>query len=501
MIALFQPGRGRARIRFAVFWLVLLGCLAQTAPAMPAAAAPEAQVDRYLEGQMRKLRIPGLAVAVVKDGRIVLVRHYGTASVEFGQPVGDDTVFAINSVTKAFTGVAAMRLVQAGKLDLAAPVGRYLPDLPADWRGITIRQLLSHTSGLPDIMRAPTVETDAAAAWAWVQQKPVDFAPGDRFAYCQTNYTIIQRVLNSIEGRVLDAPLAEEQLHLAGMKHTFYGDAYDVIPGKAPTYRWKLPGPFVNGYSSAAPDAAWTLKAASERFLPFRRASSGLNSTATDLANWLIAVNYGRLLTPEARDAMWTPAAFTNGKYGDWALGWQVWRRGSHRAIGMTGGGRAAVFFYPEDHVGVVILTNLAGAFPEDFVDKVASLYAPELPLSGVPALRIAVDESGYPHASDIAAAMQAKDPRVAWPETELNDWGYRLLSTGRARDALAIFQLIVEKFPESANAEDSLAQAYHVVGDTSNSILHYRRVLQLDPTSESARHHIEEMASGVGSK
>lgn len=499
MIVIFRSGHRRAWIRFAVCWLVLLWCPSHIARAMPADEAQETQVDRYLEGQMRKLRIPGLAVAVVKGDRIVLARHYGTASIEFAQPVRDDTVFAINSVTKAFTGVAAMRLVQAGKLDLTAPVGRYLPDLPADWRGITIRQLLSHMSGLPDIMRAPTVETDAAAAWAWVQQKPMDFAPGTRFAYCQTNYTIIQRVLNTIEGRALDAPLAEEQLRLAGMKHTFYGDAYDVIPGKAPTYSWKLPGPYVNGYSGATLDAAGTLKAASERFLPFRRASSGLNSTATDLANWLIAINDGRLLTPASRDVMWTPVAFANGKPGQWALGWQAWKRGSHRAVGMTGGGRAAVFYYPEDQVGVVVLTNLGGAFPEDFVDKIASIYAPSLPLSGVPALRIALDERGYPHALDVAAAIEAKDPQLTWPEMELNDWGYRLLSTGRAKDALAIFQLVVAKFPNSANAEDSLAQAYHVVGDTRNSILHYRRVLQLDPTSESARHHIEEMASGMG--
>ncbi|WP_448097620.1 serine hydrolase [Luteibacter yeojuensis] len=497
MIAIFQSGRSWACIRSAVSWLVLLSCPSHIALAMPV-VTPEARVDHYLEGQMRKLRIPGLAVTVVKHDRIVLARHYGTASIEFRQPVRDDTVFAINSVTKAFTGVAAMRLVQAGKLDLAAPVGRYLPDLPADWRRVTIRQLLSHTSGLPDIMRAPTVETDAAAAWAWVQQRPIDFAPGDRFAYCQTNYTIIQRVLNNIEGRALDAPLAEEQLHLAGMRHTFYGDAYDVIPGKAPTYRWKLPGPLINGYSGAMPDATRTLMAASERFLPFRRASSGLNSTATDLANWLIAINDGRLLTPEARNTMWTPVAFTDGKPGEWALGWQTWKRGSHHVVGMTGGGRAAVFYFPEDQVGVVILTNLAGAFPEDFVDKVASIYAPGLPLSGVPALRIALDEMGYQHALDAAAAIEAKDPQVAWPEMELNDWGYRLLSTGRARDALPIFRLIVEKFPKSANAEDSLAQAYHVVGDTKNSVLHYRRVLQLDPTSESARRHIEEMPSGT---
>jgi len=455
---------------------------------------PAVGVDRYLGAQMAKLRIPGLAVAVVKDGKVVLARGYGIGSVEFGLPARDDTVFAINSITKAFTGVAAMRLVDEGKLDLAAPVGRYLTELPETWRDVTIRQLLSHQSGLPDVMRAPTVETDAAAAWNWVLQQPIRFRPGARFDYCQTNYTLIQRVLNTIAGRALDAPLAEEQLRLVGMTHTYYGDAYDMIPNRVPTYRWSLPGPFVDGYSSAAYTAPRTMQEASERFLPFRRASSGLNSTAIDMANWLIAVAQGSLLTASARETMWRAVSFTDGTTGQWGMGWEVLKRGSHRAVGMTGGGRAAVFYYPEDHVGVVILTNLAGSFPEDMVDKIASLYAPDLPLAGVPALRIALEEQGYDHAAMAAAAIKARNPGLVWPEDELNDWGYRLLSTGRARDAVPLFAFIAREYPNSANAHDSLAQAYHVVGDTAASVNEYRRVLELEPGNESAKRHLAEL-------
>jgi len=475
--------------------LLVLAIMPMPASAQDASAAAAVGVDRYLGAQMSKLRIPGLAVAVIKDGRIVLARGFGIGSVEFGLPARDDTVFAINSITKAFTGVAAMRLVDAGKLDLSAPVGQYLKDLPEAWRGVTIRQLLAHQSGLPDVMRAPTVETDAAAAWKWVQEQPIRFAAGDHFDYCQTNYTLIQRVINTIEGRALDAPLAEEQLRLVGMAHTYYGDAYDMVPNKVPTYRWSLPGPFVNGYSGAAPGAARKMQETSERFLPYRRASSGLNSTAIDMANWLIAVEQGSLLTAQARETMWEPVSFAAGTPGQWGIGWEVFARGSHRAVGMTGGGRAAVFYYPEDHVGVVILTNLAGSFPEDMVDKIASLYAPDLPLGGVPALRIKLEEQGYDHAAAAAAAIKARNPALIWPEQELNDWGYRLLSTGRAQDAVPLFAFIAAEYPKSANAHDSLAQAYHVVGDIAASAREYRRVLELDPRNESAKRHLAEFA------
>lgn len=464
--------------------------LDSSAPAAASAA------DRYLRAQMVKLRIPGMAVAVVRAGRIVLARTYGLASVEFGQPVRADTVFAINSVTKAFTGVAAMRLVERGLLGLSAPLARYLPEVPELWRDVPIRFLLSHMSGLPDVMRAPTVETDAAAAWAWVERQPMLFSPGARFHYCQTNYSLIQRVLNTLERRPPNAPLAEEQFHRAGMTHTAYGDAFDVIARRAPTYRWALPGPFINGYSGAALNAPRTLKATSERFLPFRRASSGLNSTALDLAAWLAAIDRGALLSAAARETMWTPVRFASGVQGQWGLGWQVFARGSHRAVGMTGGGRAAVFYYPADRVGVVLLTNLAGAFPEDMIDELATLFAPELKLSGVPVLRIALEERGYDRATQQAAVIAARDPGLVWPEMELNDWGYRLLSTGRAQDALALFRLIAETFPASANAHDSLAQAYRVTGDISAAITEYRRVLALDPSAESARGHLIELGA-----
>lgn len=452
------------------------------------------QVDRYLNAQMERLKIPGMAVGVVKNGQIVLLRQYGLASVEFNVPVTDNTVFAINSITKAFTGVAAMRLVEQGKLDLSASVGHYLNGLPEPWRKVTIRQLLSHTSGLPDVMSAPTVETDSLAAWAWVQTRPINFQPGARFHYCQTNYTLIQRVVNQIEGRDPESPLAEEQIRMAGMSQTAYGDVYSVILNKAPTYRWSRTGPTIAGYHTASSTTPPTLTATSERFLPFRRASSGLNSTVQDVIRWIIALQNHRLLKEASLKTLWSPVAYKDGQLGQWGLGWQVLSRGTHHSMGMTGGGRAAFSIYPEDGIGVVILTNLTGSFPEDMIDKIASIYAPGLQLSGVPALRIALEERGYDRALPIAAEIERKDSTLVWPELEMNDWGYRLLSTGRAPQALAVFKLIADRFPNSVNAHDSLAQAYLVNGESNSAGIHYRRVLELDPKNADALRHLKEI-------
>ncbi len=476
-------GWTRGLVTIAAAGLALLTAAGTAQAQVPGQAdARAAEADRYLTARMQVQAIPGLQVAVVEHGRVVLLKSYGLSSVELSVPVTDRSLFAVNSITKAYTGVAAMRLVQAGRLDLGAPASRYLEDLPPAWRDVTVRQLLSHTSGLPEVTRAPTVETDDDAALAWVKTQPVRFAPGARFDYCQTNYMLMQMIVNRLEGRAPDAMLTDEQLAIAGAVDTRFGDSADLILGKGPSYSYR-------GEAGTR-----VLYPRTERFSPLRRAASGLNSTASDVARWIIALQDGRLLDPATRETMWTPIAFNDGQVGQWGMGWQVLRRGSGRSVGMTGGGRAAVSIYPEQDVAVVILTNLSGAYPEDMIDKVASIYAPGLELTGVAALRLALDDQGYDQAEAVADRISAADPGLVWPEAELNDWGYRLLASDRAADALPVFRLVVRLFPQSANAHDSLGEAQAANGDRPGAIRSYRRVLELDPGNTHAARQLEQL-------
>jgi CubicO group peptidase (beta-lactamase class C family) len=445
------------------------------------------QTDRAMRAFMAAFRVPGAQLAVVKDGRIVFSRAYGTVNVALQVPATAHSVFTLASITKAFTGLAAMQAVETGKLDLSAPVSRYLDDLPEAWRGVTIRQLLSHMSGLPDINRAPTVDTDAASAWRWTLAQPVLFAPGERFHYCQTNYTLIQRVLNRLYGRSEDAMVAGGQLATAGMTRSRYGDSRDLIAGKGPDYQ----------FTRSTPGAAGILEQRYPVSLPIHRASNGLVSTAEDMANWIIALEQGRLLGADPIATMWTPVAFNNGTIGQWGMGWTILPRGTgHRAVGMTGGARSAFFIYPEDRVAVVILTNLVGSYPEDTIDRIATYWAPGLRLTGVPALRVALEERGYDATDAVAADLARRDPAMRWNEAELNDWGYRLLSSGRLHEALAVLQLTANLFPASGNAQDSLGEAFVVNGRPAEAIVHYRRSLDLDPANDNARRRLQRLGA-----
>ena len=149
-----------------------------------------AQVEPLIQREMRERRIPGVQVAVVKDGKIVLRKSFGTADIQRSLPVTNKTVFPIYSCTKAFTGVAIMQLVEDGKVDLSASVSRYLDGLPPAWQKITIRQLLTHVSGLPNILNVLDPVTyglphgmNEEQLWTKLKSLPVNSPPGERFSY------------------------------------------------------------------------------------------------------------------------------------------------------------------------------------------------------------------------------------------------------------------------------------------------------------------------------
>ncbi len=468
----------------------------------PDLAAQGAGVERFLKAEMRERRIPGLQVAVVRHGRIVFQAAYGAANVQYGVPVTDQTVFSINSATKAFTGVAMMQLVEAGKVELAAPVARYLSGLPASWQGVTIRQLLNHTSGLPDILDPSTGDVLAQVGdeplWTRIQDRPLEFAPGDRFSYNQTNYLLLGKIIDSLTRRPFVDFIAERQLKASGMRHTGFGDSRDVIRNKAQSYRFvaEAGGPRATGYP---------LTNSIEQFPVFLRTAAGLNSTATDLARWIIALGQGRLLAGAASLAtLWEPGVRPDGQPESWALGWPAFSRPKHRAVAGIGGGRSAFFVYPDDDLAVVVLTNLSGGSPEELIDQVASYFIPGLREPrwvAMATVRNALERRGFGQAAAVVDEARKRDPAFELPREDVNSWGYRLLSKGRPRDAIEIFRLNVRLYPASSDPYDSLAEGYEAVGDRAQAIVNYRRSLELDPGNTHAVRRLKAIEAEAGAQ
>ncbi|WP_017666682.1 serine hydrolase domain-containing protein [Sandarakinorhabdus sp. AAP62] len=362
---------------------LLMAAASLAAPGAPAVAAaaplPEAErraaVLAFLQARMARDQIPGLQIAVVQDGRILLNEALGMANLEQGIKVTPETRFSINSATKSITGVAAMQLVEAGTLDLDAPIGRYLTDLPAAWAAIPVRHLLSHQSGLPDIVDDDgVIGGSEAEAWAAVKARPVEAADGARFAYNQTNYALLGRIISQQAGMGFADVFQQRQFAPAGMRRTLFGDSDDIIPGRAPSYSFYRHIRGIGGKPGADVKGS-VLGHWRDEFPPFMRAGAGIVTTATDLANWLVALEQGRLMKPETRTRMWQRDKLNDGKPGEWAMGWPVLESRGRRIVAGIGGARSAFFIYPDHGLSIVVLPNLAAANPQRFIDDVATIY------------------------------------------------------------------------------------------------------------------------------
>jgi CubicO group peptidase (beta-lactamase class C family) len=463
-------------------------------------------IDVFLQTQMQKRHIPALQIAVVRGGKIIKNATYGTANLENKVPATAETVFSINSITKAFVGVAIMQLAEAGKLKITDSLSTYLDSLPASWHKLTLQQVLTHTSGLPDIMDADEQVMGhgvEAAALESIKTLPLEFKAGEKFRYNQTGYVLLGKIITKLSGMHFTKFIEEQQFKAAGMKLTRFGDSYDVIPNYAGAYTLtkQVGDRFVRNNT---PGVSYM------QFPVFFRTAAGIQSTATDMANWIIALKAGELLKKkESIEALWTPATLNNGKIGGfnqltngYALGWPTVTRAEHPAVGPVGGGRSALFVYLKDDLSIVVLTNLMGGNPEQMIDEIGGYYVPDLHLDNgfglspsLKKLRAELLKQGFNNAVSVASRLKKQDSSFNLDEDELNGWGYLLLSENKPAEALSIFKLNVSLNPKSANAYDSLAETFEKMGNKADALSNYKKSVALNPDNKSAVARIHALA------
>ena len=349
--------------------LLLLSCSSTAASTWNEA---NERTKQLIQQTMKEQRIPGLQIAIIKDDQIVLSESYGLANVENRVPITKTTLLPINSATKSFTGVAMMQLAEAGLADLDAPVSRYLDDLPEAWRSVRVRQLLAHTSGLPDIVDQQGLiggksEVDA---WKAVKALPMAAPTGERFAYNQANYGLLAQIIAKQTKMPYERYIAQRQFAVASMRSTTFGDSYDLVPNAATMY----------SYFPRKTDSVGDDERLSHWFYDIPRglwAGGGIQTTADELARWIIALSSGRLISAANVQNMWVPEQLSSGADGSWAAGWPVLAAPPARQVAGIGGARAAFIVYPDDGLAIIVLTNLVGSNPERFIPKIAEFYKP----------------------------------------------------------------------------------------------------------------------------
>ena len=335
------------------------------------------EIDDFLLKKMQDKKIPGLQIAIIKNNKIIKTANYGIANIQDNILVTDNTVFTINSMTKSFVGVAIMQLVEKGKLALSDKASSHIPDLPDAWLGITIKQLLTNTSGLPKIELGTSLISPEGeeASWLLVKTLPMAAKANTQFQYTSTNYLLLGKIITHVSGKAFTDFITQNQLAKVGMNRTEsagFTHFQGVIPQQARGYTFYLGN---------------ELNTTQYEISPLLRASAGMNSNVKEIARWVIALQKGQLLNEASSlKALWSPAVLDSGEtagfdrlLNGYALGWQVIGREEHPAVASVGGDRAALVIYPEDDLSIIVLTNLMGASPQSFIDEIAEFYIADM--------------------------------------------------------------------------------------------------------------------------
>ena len=462
-------------------------------------------IDTFIESQMTLRKIPGLQLAIIKNNEIVKMKSYGLANIEDSIAVDNETIFSINSITKAFVGVSIMQLVEQGKLDLNTEISAYLIDLPEEWQSITLKQLLTHTSGLPHILSNDTggliSDKGIEASWELVKTLPKISEANNKFEYNQLGYVLIGKVIDKVSGEPFTNHIAENQLRKVGMKRTEeagFSNLNNVVQHSARRYTYYY-GQNISNIKS-------------EIFSPMLQTAAGMGSTAKEIANWIIALQAGSLLNkPSSLKTLWTPAILSNGKtqgfnnlLNGYALGWPVVMRSEHPAVAPIGGNRASLFVYPNDDLSIIVLTNLMGGVPSKFIDEIAGYYIPDMKEENgfglAPSIKMLWEKlelKGYKKAISITEKLQ-KTEKIKFDEANLNSWGYKFVEKNKYKNALEIFKLNVHLFPKSGNAFDSLAEAYALLEMNPEALKNYEIALRIDPDNTNAKKQIEKLKESL---
>lgn len=330
------------------------------------------RVDEYVQAQMAKRHVPGVSVAVVKDGEVVLAKGYGLANVELGVPATADTVYQLASVTKTFTATAVMMLAKEGKLSLDDRITERLPDLPAAWKDVTVRHLLNHTSGIksytsvPDFHKSPRKDYAPGEILAFVAKQPMDFKPGEKWSYNNTGYLLLGMLIEKVAGKPYGEFMAERIFKPLGMSRTRANDLRAVVPGRAQGYEWD--GKALKNGEYVSPSQ------------PF--AAGMLLSSVGDLVKWDAAIASHALLDEPRIEEMWKPTRLGGGGEAEYGYGWSTAKVNGHRRVSHGGGIQGfstELSRFPEDRLTVIVLTNADGGHAEAMARKVAGLVVPAL--------------------------------------------------------------------------------------------------------------------------
>lgn len=355
-------------VRYVLATAVLLGLLVAVNGGL-AIRQSDVDVDAIVQKLIAAKSVPGVGVAVVKDGNVVVAKGYGLADIDGGVAANESTVFQIASVTKQFTATGVMMLVETGKLKLEDTLGKYVRDVPQKWSGVTLRQLLNQVSGIPNYPPDKLINNKSytkSELLAVVKDVPPRFEPGTQWEYSNTNYFLLGMVIEKASGKSYPDYMLERIFKPLGMTSTVINTSGLKIGNAAV------------GYSFG--DGVWKKVLYVDPSQPF--AAGAVVSTAADMAKWALAQGDARLLKKTSWDQIWASGKLPDGRETRYGFGWQLANIGETSYLNHGGGIPGFSSFiarFPNDNLTVVVLVNGESRVPQPLALNIAALYLPKV--------------------------------------------------------------------------------------------------------------------------
>lgn len=484
----------KTKSNHSLFKTILFGILLQVVTLQVAFAQNKAEkIDQLMSLYSEYNQFNG-TVLVAEQGKIIYKKGFGMANMEWNIPNQPDTKHRLGSVSKQFTAMLILQLMEEGKLKLDVPITTYLPDYPkANGDKITIHHLLTHTAGVPNytsfsnFMKENSRDHYSPADFVKVfADKPLEFNPGEKFAYSNSGYFVLGYIIEKVTNKSYEQCLQERIFTPLKMNNSGYDNSEVILKNRASGYE-KNGDSYVNaGFLDMS--------------IPY--AAGSLYSTVEDLYLWDQALYTDKLLSAKSRELLFAPHITTGGAH--YGYGWGVFELPNStkklKIVEHSGGinGFNTIISRSLSDKNLIVLLNNTGSAGLSTISKAirAILYdkpyaMPKKSLAST--LFVAFNEKGIDAGTKMYEALKNSE-NYDFDEGDMNAVGYQFMQLGKMKEAIAIFKLNVAKFPESGNVYDSLGEAYLNNGDKELALYNYKKAVALDPSNENGKKIIEDL-------
>ncbi|MFK8007425.1 MAG: serine hydrolase [Saprospiraceae bacterium] len=470
----------QTRQYYPILFLLFFICHTSQISAQFPAVSTEKKINDYVANVMERHEIPGVGLAIIKDGKVMHQKNYGYANLEHSVPISDKSIFRVYSLTKLFVATGVFQLIEQNKLSLEDVISDYVSDLPATWNDVQIKHLLTHSSGLPDM--SPFYDFSDLSekeAKEKVFAQPLQFPKGATYRYNQTNFWLLQLIIEKITQQPFEDFILQNQfdkkVSSASRKAFFSSDSRDIIANRCTPYFCFRTGVLMIDHSYIG---------------PYMHSSNGMNITLNEYIAWDEKMRNNEIISSESHQAMLSKFMYKNDDK-KFTYGWKEQDVNGRTSYGFTGSLVTAYRIFPKENLSIIFLSNgLGNIFDiEDIVNYLAGLVSEELIIPESQMFETLLQASLKNNINGFKEVYLDLKKDKAYQkidfESQINSVGYMHLNLKKVDTAIRIFKLNIQEFPTQWNVYDSYAEALESNGNIKEALANYSKALKLNVNNQ----------------